>query len=278
METKAGVYSLTSRATSKVYIGSSLNTRKRWHSHMNLLRRGTHPNHHIQAHVKKYGLDDLVFEVMEVEPDRTLRLGLEQLLITALYGPNCFNQGRDANAPMTGLTHTPETRAKLSLSHMGQKPSPENLAKRAATRIANPMSAEARFKMSSAHKGRKRSPESIAKSSAAHKGRVASPEARAKMSAAKMGKKPSPETKAKRAATLQAHPVSFDTKEKLRLAHLGKRKSLEHRAKVSAAKMGHTVSPETRAKISAKGKGRMRSPEAIQKFKATMKKKGAFNP
>lgn len=178
-----GIYSITSKANSKVYIGSSTNMEWRWYNHQLDLRKGRHGNKHLQNHFNKYGLDDLVFDVLDVEPDQTLRLGLEQLLITALFGDGCFNQSRDAQAVMTGRKHSPETQAKMSAAHKGKTFSPEHKAKIAAAARGRTHSQETKTKVSVAQLGRTHTEETRAKMSAALKGRVFTPELRAKMCA-----------------------------------------------------------------------------------------------
>lgn len=229
-----GVYSITSKVNQKIYVGSSVNIARRVRDHQWQLKTGVHLNPALQAHVNKYGLDDLVFEVMEVEPDLTLRLGLEQLLITALYGEGCFNLSKDACAPMTGRKASPETRARQSAARTGLKASPE-----------------ARANMSKAQKGR-----------------VVSPEARAKMSAARTGKKLSPEALAARPVP----KFTDETRRKMSEAGRGRPKSEEHKAKIGAANRGRTPSPETKAKISAGNKGKKRSPEVREKLSAARQK------
>ena len=77
----------------------------------------------------------------------------------------------DGGDGVTGLLHTPETRAKLSMAQRGKK-----------------ASQEARKNMSAAGVGRKFSPETRAKISAASKGRPISAEMRLKLSNANRGK------------------------------------------------------------------------------------------
>lgn len=237
-----GVYSITSKTNSKVYIGSSKSVHQRWAEHKSCLRHNRHHNNHLQAHVNKYGLGDLVFEVMEVEPDEALRTGLEQLLVTALYGPNCFNQGRDVLAPALGRVVSPETRAKLSKINKGRKASPET-----------------RALLSAAGKGRKQSPESIEKTRQASLGRVKSPETRAKISAAKTGKSHPPhteETKAKMSAAAAGRTVSAEVRSKISSTNRGRIKSTEARLNMSLARKGVPWTPAQRASFNAKKGGR----------------------
>lgn len=234
----AGVYSITSRLTGKVYVGSSVNVVLRWRHHRSRLRTGHHTNSHLQAHARKYGVDDLVFEMMEAEPDYSLRLGLEQLMVTALYGRQCFNQAQDVSAPTRGRSPTLESRAKQSAALKGRTRSPEHRANLQASMIGRIVTPEARAKMSESACGRKLSPETRAKIGAAHSGRPQPPVSeatRTKLSAAAAGR--------------TRGPRSPETKAKISAAHKGRVHSAESRANMSAAHIGKrhadTVTPST---------------------------------
>jgi group I intron endonuclease len=229
-----GIYSITSKATQKIYIGSSRDVVDRWKQHQRSLRGGRHRNAHLQSHFNKYGLDDLVFEVLEVEPNPVLRLGLETLMIRAWWGGACFNQSKDANSGMGGRHLSPEHKAKIAAGLKGQKRTPES-----------------RARMSVAQKGSTKpplSPERKARISAATKGRVVGPhsaELRAKISASKKGKPGHPhsaETKAKIAAANRGVPKSAETK--IKLSATAKKRGVQRPA-------GWKHTPETRAKMSA---------------------------
>ena len=151
----------------------------------------------------------------------------------AMRDPCSFNRTNGAKSFVGGVTHSPETRSK----------------------------------MSAAAKGRTFSPETCAKISAAKKGKTASPEARSAMSAAKKGKPV--HNKGKKCAPLsQDHKDKISDANKGR-----KRSPLsqEHKDKLSAAKQGRKRSPEHQAKINAANKGRKRSPEACAAMSAAAK-------
>jgi group I intron endonuclease len=81
-----GVYKIQSKKKHKrVYIGSSINIRSRWHSHLSDLKNNLHTNKKLQDHVNKYGLDDLIFIVI-VACDMSNMLEYEQFFIDA-YSP-----------------------------------------------------------------------------------------------------------------------------------------------------------------------------------------------
>lgn len=62
----SGIYQIQSiLLPSRVYVGSAKNIRSRKLSHLNCLRNGKHANYILQAHCKKYGINDLVFTTLE---------------------------------------------------------------------------------------------------------------------------------------------------------------------------------------------------------------------
>lgn len=172
----SGIYTITSHKTSKVYVGSSVRTAHRWRVHQRDLRKGVHTNLHLQRHVDKYGLEDLVFEVVRVEPNPTRRLGFEELLIAGLFGPACFNQATSAKAPMTGRKHTPETLAKMSATAKGRPFPPGAHAKSLETNRGRVHTPEQRAKAATSRGflGHTHTPETIAKIAATKKLRLGS--------------------------------------------------------------------------------------------------------
>lgn len=72
---KSGVYLIYSKSTRKNYIGSSGNLHHRLHSHTSDLCKGVHHSKKLQEVANKYGLDDLVFSVLEyAEKDDVKRI------------------------------------------------------------------------------------------------------------------------------------------------------------------------------------------------------------
>jgi hypothetical protein len=123
-----------------------------------------------------------------------------------------------------GLSHTLETRAKISEAKRGKKRSPEFCAK-----------------MSQINKGKKLSPETCAKMSELRRGLKHSSETRAKISAANKGRKMSPEQCAKLAHSKRGKNFSPQHCAKLSEARLGSKRSVETRAKMSQARRNYWV-------------------------------------
>jgi len=109
--------------------------------------------------------------------------------------PGYYNQAL-STGPFYCTSHTPETRAKLSVA--AQNITPERRAKMSVVKKGKkgyPVSPEHRAKISVAKKGHPVSPETRAKLSA-----IMTPETRAKLSAAWKGRTFSPETRSKMSA------------------------------------------------------------------------------
>ena len=66
----SGVYKITNTVTGDFYIGSSKNVKRRWESHKQPSRWKRYKNNPMYQDFQKYGLENFVFEILEVvEPD-----------------------------------------------------------------------------------------------------------------------------------------------------------------------------------------------------------------
>lgn len=62
----SGIYTITNRATGKLYIGESLDIYRRWHDeHIPQLRKNCHYNKELQNDFNKYGEENFSFEILE---------------------------------------------------------------------------------------------------------------------------------------------------------------------------------------------------------------------
>jgi len=166
----AGVYTITQAGSGKVYVGSSVDIRRRWQDHRRHLRRGSHPNGHLQAAWTKYGEDAFVFAVVEVAEPADL-IEREQSWLDDLqpFGDRGFNLSPSAYT-LRGFRFTDEQRAKVARALTGKRKSPEHRANLWANRELTP---EARDRMAAngrAGRGRPKSPEHRERIGAAQRG------------------------------------------------------------------------------------------------------------
>jgi hypothetical protein len=78
--TLSGVYQIVCKPNGKIYVGSAINLRWRWHSHRRDLRNGVHVNPHLQFAWNLYGETNFEFSVLEYVDEQRL-LTTEQLWI-----------------------------------------------------------------------------------------------------------------------------------------------------------------------------------------------------
>lgn len=77
---KQGVYIIKSLIDDRVYIGSTNNFRQRYNDHLNNFKNKAHVNKYMQNFVNKYGVENLVFEMLCVCENDFLRYN-EKMLI-----------------------------------------------------------------------------------------------------------------------------------------------------------------------------------------------------
>ena len=117
------IYSITSKSTGMVYIGSTVEIRveTRWSEHRLLLKSKTHPNWKLKYLIYYQGMDDLVFK-MELKgyfPTYQNLLNIEGIWIRSICEEFCLNIDRwpEKGGCMYDRKHKPETLIKMSESH-----------------------------------------------------------------------------------------------------------------------------------------------------------------
>lgn len=206
--TLCGIYQIKNLVNGRVYIGSSVNIRRRFSTHRNMLARNNHHSTLLQRAWNKYGEAAFSFSVLEIVRD-PLRLHIVentyiQQLCAAVpaHGYNvCPAAGSTLGIKIGPLS--PEHRKKISDSHIGMVASAETRAKLSAHRKGVKLSAEWVENARKAHIGLKLKPLSEAHKaivSATHKGKTISDAHKARLSAANKGRKLSEEDKAKKRA------------------------------------------------------------------------------
>lgn len=118
-----GIYKITCLSNDKIYIGSSVDIKKRWNSHKHYLRKGIHANNYLQNSWNKYGEKNFKFEVVEIiEPKLLMKNELKWFKKTKCCNLKFgFNIGKNPNAPMLGRRHNKKSKLKMSAALIGKK-------------------------------------------------------------------------------------------------------------------------------------------------------------
>lgn len=187
------IYKIRNVVNGNYYIGSTVDSRKRFWAHRKDLRLGQHVCVYLQRAWNKYGEDCFKFEVVEQLDSKEALFSAEQRWLDEHFGKEyCYNVAAHADAPMRDAS--PELRARLAEKtrawhkvhehpRQGEKHSPETLALMSENRKGKTTGAdhyrygkqvapEVRAKIGATQKGKPKAP-----------GRTVSPEGRAKIRA-----------------------------------------------------------------------------------------------
>lgn len=178
----SGIYSITNTINNKRYIGKSVNIKGRfWHHKNNLTKEEINRkavNRHLFNSVKRHGIDNFLFEILECFIDFDENYSKERELYWMDFFNTCdrnfgYNLRRDSSTKM--IVHE-ETRRIISENNMGSK----------NPNYGNYWSDEQRARMSQVQKARDHTsfytPELRAKLSKASKLIMSNPETRKKLS------------------------------------------------------------------------------------------------
>jgi group I intron endonuclease len=214
------IYLLTNRINGKYYVGQTvqcLHRRLRVHRDVAPLKRGP-----LQCAIQKYGMDAFDVDIL-AETDNIEHLNLLETLWIVALRANEPGIGYNCNTGGNNKRFNPESRRKMSESHVGKT-----------------LSAEQVTKMVAANTGRKRAPDAIARiTQGARSRRKLTPEARQRWIAAL--KTHSPWNKG-RTGVRSGRPKGY---------HL----TDEHKAKIGAAHKGLRPTPEQRKRMSDAHRG-----------------------
>jgi group I intron endonuclease len=229
-----GIYCITHIPSGLIYIGSSVNIRRRWNDHRRLLKRGIHPAKRFQIVWDTDGAQAFDIYTIERITSRLELVRREQYWLD-LLDPCCpiigFNVSGNAAGGCCSGPLSAEMRAKLSASMIGVPKSKSHRAKIGAAQIGKIIPAEARQAMAEAQRRRWEKPG--AKDYLFGK---RSPETRAKISvAARNRQPPSAETCAKLSAVMRGRKYAPGLYETRRLAYIGRRHTPEAIAKMKVA-------------------------------------------
>ena len=124
----SGIYKITNCVNNKVYIGKSVDIlNKRWPYHKALLNNGAHVNKHLQHSWNKYGEKNFDFSIIFECPQD--ELDKYEIYYIAVYKSYLSEYGYNKTYGGDGSIPTDETRAKMSIAHMGILGTPESKAK-----------------------------------------------------------------------------------------------------------------------------------------------------
>ena len=112
---KNTVYTITNVINGKLYIGSSINYKKRKLKHLCHLRSGKHHSPILQTAYNKYGEESFIFNAIEHSIDPKNMLEREQHYIDTLKP--YYNCSPTAGSPL-GVKHTDEARKNMSNAHL----------------------------------------------------------------------------------------------------------------------------------------------------------------
>ena len=119
-----GIYVIKNEVTRRSYLGQSTRMRKRISDHFNLLRRGDHPNQHLQRSFNKYGEASFSYDFEVVCEDASELDMIEEAFLSgaASYdeSPVWYNISKSAHVPMRGRVHSDVTRSKISAAKTGR--------------------------------------------------------------------------------------------------------------------------------------------------------------
>ena len=109
-----GIYMIRNTITDKLYIGKSVNIKKRFNEHKHELRNGCHHNDHLQKAWNKYGEDAFEFHVLEVCERDDLN-ALEIATIAKYSNSHELYNMTDGGDGMLGRTMSEETKSLIGM-------------------------------------------------------------------------------------------------------------------------------------------------------------------
>lgn len=126
MNDKLGlVYIITNIRNNRVYVGQTIDLKRRKYEHLSQLRKGSHKNTELQNDYNKYGESCFQFSVIISGLIRPCRLKVETFLIN-MYGgiesPNVYNY-------QDNVTENKEMRYRVSKGQQGKIVNPESVMK-----------------------------------------------------------------------------------------------------------------------------------------------------
>lgn len=158
----SGIYTITNSINGKIYVGSSVNIKRRWQRHKRELRTNQHANTHLQRSYDKHGADAFIYAIVEfVEVDKKLLYEAEQRWMDTHAGI-LYNMQKAAGSTL-GTKQSAETCLKRSIALKGLKRTPEQNERNRQAQLLVPRDAEKDAKFARNRLGTTMTPEHIAK-------------------------------------------------------------------------------------------------------------------
>lgn len=130
---KTGIYQIRNIHNNKLYIGSSVDLKRRKNDHFSSLKRGSHHSLKLQSAYSKHGESSFVFEILE-ECTKQQLIELEQIYLDKLK-PH-YNIRQTASFHITGWQPSQSMKEKMSKNRKGKSfhtPKQINAIKKAHT-------------------------------------------------------------------------------------------------------------------------------------------------
>jgi hypothetical protein len=133
---KSGIYKITNKITNKFYIGSAVDIKSRWSGHKRRLKANTHDNKHLQSAWNKDGIQNFLFEIVEI-CEREILIPTEQKYLDEY---KCWDREIGYNIAKiagntTGCFHTEESKILIKKNN---KASEEETRKKMRDYWSNP--------------------------------------------------------------------------------------------------------------------------------------------
>jgi group I intron endonuclease len=149
-----GIYSIVNKINKKIYIGSSIDIKKRWRDHKWYLRHNIHHNNHLQCAWNKYGSDCFEFSII-------LECSVSDLINNEIKYINIYNSNNkklgynksDPEHKTFSWQHSEETKQILSQQKLGEKNPMWGLKGNKHHNYQKEISIDVRKKMSLSHLG-----------------------------------------------------------------------------------------------------------------------------
>lgn len=152
-KTEFGIYGWFNLVNGKVLIGQTGSTKgflKRKSNYLSFLKRNKWGNKHFQNAWNKYGEDNFEFRIVEKLNNDNVLTQREQYWVNFYRETGAvYNKIGPVDAPMKGVVHTDETKAKMRKAHLGKTLSEEAKRKLSIAKTGMKISDEERARLKS---------------------------------------------------------------------------------------------------------------------------------